>query len=63
MECVRRIKMGKARMKRRTASPKDLHKNATFKSRDFKYPLERTAGGTLYARLPSGQMVKVRDTE
>lgn len=55
--------MGKARMKRRTASPKELHKNATFKACDFKYPLERTAGGTLYARLPSGQMVKVRDTE
>ena len=55
--------MGKARMKRRSTSPKDLHKNATFKARDFRYPLERTTSGTLYARLPSGQMIRVKDED
>ena len=36
-----------------------LYKNQTLKAEDFPYPIERTASGTLYARLPNGQLVNM----
>lgn len=53
-------------MKRRrmklTSSAKNLKQNSTFRARDFRFPVERTESGTLYARLPSGQLVKLPDS-
>ena len=53
--------MGRVKIMKRSMSTKHINKNQTFYAGDFKYPIERTAGGTLYARLPTGQLVKLPD--
>lgn len=39
--------------------PSKVYKNQTFRAKDFPYPIERTVSGTLYGRLPNGQMIKL----
>lgn len=55
--------MAKVRIMKKLSSPKTVRKNSTFRARDFRYPLERTTSGTLYTRLPSGQMIRVKDED
>ena len=43
----------------RKTSLKYLHKNQTLRASDFPYPIERTESGSLYGRLPSGQLVRL----
>ena len=37
-------------------SMKNVKRNTIHKAADFPYPVERTASGTLYYRLPTGEL-------
>ena len=42
-------------------TPEGFIKNEIFKANNFPYPIERTASGTLYARMPNGELRRIKD--
>jgi len=49
--------MPKVKLFKTNSSTKSCQPNQKLRASDVPYPLERTASGTLYVRLPSGQLV------
>ena len=43
----------------KNTSTKGIYKNTLYKAKDFPYPIERTESGTLYARKPTGELVRL----
>lgn len=44
----------------KNTSTKGIHKNQIFRASDFPLPIERTVSGTLYARKPTGELVRLQ---
>ena len=40
----------------KNTSTKTIIKNTVHKASDFPFPIERTASGSLYARMPTGEL-------